>query len=74
MARIKDIINERFNSSSVNIKSDMDLRADLAIDSLDAVELIVELENEFKINITDDEADKLFSVGDVIECVARKMV
>lgn len=74
MVRIKDIINERFNTSSVNINLEMDLRTDLAIDSLDAVELIVELENEFKINITDDEADKLFSVGDVIECVTRKMV
>ena len=45
---------------------------DLGHDSLDTVELVMELEEEFDINISEDEAKKLRTVGDVIDYLARR--
>ena len=47
---------------------------DLGADSLDVVELITEIEDEFGIVISEDEAEKLVTVGDVIDFVAEKAI
>lgn len=44
---------------------------DLGLDSLDAVELVMELEEEFKIEINDQDADKITSVKDAIEHISK---
>lgn len=46
---------------------------DLGADSLDVVELIMTVEEEFRIEIADDEADKVSTVRDVVELVDRKV-
>ena len=45
---------------------------DLGADSLDTVELVMELEEEFDLNITDEEVEKINTVGDAIDYIARK--
>jgi acyl carrier protein len=41
-------------------------------DSLDVVELVMELEEEFEVTIPDDQAEKIRTVGDVVDCVLRQ--
>lgn len=45
---------------------------DLGVDSLDTVELVMELEEEFDINIPDDEAEKIQTVADAIRAILRR--
>src|SRR5215475_204293 len=47
--------------------------SDLGADSLDIVELIMELEEKFEINIPDEEADNLKTIGDVLEFIIRRV-
>ena len=49
------------------------LQDDLGVDSLDIVELQLEIENKFEIKITDEEAEKMTTVGSIILCIQRKM-
>ena len=47
------------------------LQADLGADSLDATELIIELEEEFDINISDDDSENVVTVGDALNVIER---
>ena len=51
-----------------------DLQNDFGMDSLDTVELIIELEKEFSINIPDDEAEEIKTVGDILNCLETKLI
>lgn len=46
---------------------------DLGADSLDAIELIMAVEEEFKIEIPDDDAEKCDTIGDIVKLVDKKM-
>ena len=46
---------------------------DLGADSLDTVELVMELEEEFEINIPDDAAEKIQTVGDAVKYISGKL-
>jgi acyl carrier protein len=46
---------------------------DLGADSLDIVELLMEIENEFGVNISDDESEKLKTVGDAVQFISAKL-
>jgi acyl carrier protein len=50
------------------------LKEDLGIDSLDIIELQLEIERKFQIKITDEEVEKMNTIGSVILCVQRKML
>lgn len=70
---VKLIIADKFNIAKTEVRDEMNFSNDLGADSLDSVELIVELEKKFNIVIPDDEADKIQSVGDAIEYVRKKL-
>ena len=72
--RIKEIIVEQLGIDiDVNqITPDTDLVDDLGLDSLDMVELIMEFEDEFEIEIMDMEAEEIKTVQDVINCIKKK--
>jgi acyl carrier protein len=63
-------------SQALGLNLDADTLArevkDLGVDSLDIVELVMELEEEFGITIPDDQAEKLKTLGDVIDFIARQ--
>ena len=67
--RIKDIIVEQLGVNADQIKPEAKYIEDLGADSLDIVELVMALEEEFGTEIPDEEAEKLQTVGDVARFV-----
>jgi len=69
LTRIKKIIAEQLGSDEADISLTSSFIEDLGADSLDIVELIMALEEEFDIEIPDSEAEKITSVGDAVEYI-----
>jgi acyl carrier protein len=67
--RVKDIIVEQLGVKPDQVVPAAKFIEDLGADSLDTVELVMALEEEFGIEVPDDQAEKLQSVGDVIKYV-----
>ncbi|MCL2383347.1 MAG: acyl carrier protein [Oscillospiraceae bacterium] len=65
--KIKDIVVEQLGSEESVVTMEAAFLDDLGADSLDIVELIMALEEEFDIEIPDNEAEKVKTVGDVVE-------
>ena len=70
--QIKKVLVEAINVDEEEIKPEAKLNEDLGIDSLAAVELALELENEFDIRIEDEELAKLVTVQDVMDIIETK--
>ncbi len=69
--RVIDIVAEQLGVSKDQITHDTSFVNDLGADSLDTVELVMELEEEFDINIPDDVAEKIQTVGQAIEHIEK---
>jgi acyl carrier protein len=67
--RVKDIIVEQLGVNADQVTPDAKFIEDLGADSLDTVELVMALEEEFGSEIPDEQAEKLQSVGDVIKYI-----
>lgn len=67
--KIRDIIVEQLNADSSMVTPDTNLMKDLEADSLDAVEIIMAIEEEFGIEIPDEDAEKIQLVGDLVKYV-----
>ena len=67
--KLKEIIAEVLNVDVNEITKDTTFVDDLGADSLDIVELLMALEEEFDIEIPDEEAEKLVTVGDVVDYI-----
>ncbi len=67
--RVKDIIVEQLSVKEDQVTMDAKFIEDIGADSLDIVELIMALEEEFGHEIPDEEAEKLLTVGDVIKYI-----
>ena len=70
--KIKSIIMDKLGVEESKITMEANFINDLGADSLDQVELIMQLEEEFDIEITDEEAETLVTVGKVYEFLADK--
>jgi acyl carrier protein len=70
--RVKNIIVEQLGVNTDQVTPDAKFIEDLGADSLDTVELVMALEEEFGQEIPDEEAEKLQSVGDVIKYIEEK--
>ena len=66
---IKDIIIEQLQVEESDVNMDTNLMKDLSADSLDAVEIIMAIEDEYGIEIPDEEAEKMQTVGDLVRYV-----
>jgi acyl carrier protein len=64
--RVKKIVAEKLGIDESEITMESSFANDLGADSLDTVELIMEFEKEFEINIPDEEAEKIQTVGQAI--------
>ncbi|MCA1927913.1 MAG: acyl carrier protein [Calditerrivibrio sp.] len=69
--KVKKIIAEQLNIDEAQVKPEASFIDDLGADSLDTVELIMALEEEFDIEIPDDVAEKIKTVGDAIEQISK---
>jgi acyl carrier protein len=67
--RVKDIIVEQLGVKPDQVTPEAKFIEDLGADSLDTVELVMALEEEFGIEVPDEQAEKLQSVGDVIKYI-----
>ncbi|ACC98215.1 Acyl carrier protein [Elusimicrobium minutum Pei191] len=65
--RVKNIIMEQLGVEADQVKPEAQFVNDLGADSLDTVELIMALEEEFDIEIPDEKAEKIKTVGEAIE-------
>ena len=68
-SRVKAIIVEKFGVSESQVTTEANFTNDLSADSLDRVELIMEIEDEFGISIPEDAAEKIATVGDAVKFV-----
>ncbi len=71
--RVKEIIADQLGEPIENITPEKDFVQDLGADSLDVVELVMALEEEFGIEIPEDDAEKIRTVGDAIEYIKQKL-
>jgi acyl carrier protein len=72
-AKVKEIIVEELGVEESEVTPEASFIEDLGADSLDTVELIMKFEEEFDIDIADEEAEKLTTVGKAIEYLKQKL-
>ena len=65
--KVKDIIVDSLSCDEEQVTLEASLKDDLAADSLDAVELIMAVEDEFDVQIPDEEANKMATVKDIVD-------
>jgi acyl carrier protein len=68
-ARVKKIVAEQLGVAEADVKNESSFVEDLGADSLDNVELVMALEEEFECEIPDDEAEKITNVQQAIDYV-----
>jgi acyl carrier protein len=71
--RVKDIIVEELGVEREKLTSEASFMEDLGADSLDTVELVMAFEKEFDIDIPDEDAEKLRTVGDAMKYLHDKI-
>jgi acyl carrier protein len=69
--RVKEIIVEQLGVETAQVTERAKFVDDLGADSLDTVELVMALEEEFSIEIPDEDAEKIVSVGDAINYITE---
>ncbi|MDO4218878.1 MAG: acyl carrier protein [Synergistaceae bacterium] len=72
-AKLKAIVMDRLSVDENQIKPEASFVEDLSADSLDIVELIMGIEEEFDIEIPDEDAEKLTTVGEAAEYIKSKL-
>ena len=73
LSRLKEIIEDRLDVEEDQIVPEASFVEDLGADSLDIVELIMGIEEEFDIEIPDEDAEKLTSVGEAMNYTLAKI-
>ena len=70
--KIKKMIAEKLNAEESKITMETTFIDDLGADSLDAIELVMDVEDEFGISFTDEETQTLQTVGDLVKLIDSK--
>ena len=69
LERVTKIIVDRLGVEEAEVTLESSFKDDLGADSLDVVELVMELEDEFGMEISDDDAEKVSTVGDAVNYI-----
>ncbi len=67
--RLKEIMIKQFGEGEKPVTLETSFVNDLEVDSLDMVELVMELEDEFDVSIPDEDAEKIQTVGDAVKYI-----
>jgi len=73
-AKVKEIIMNKLGVDDGQVTPEASFTNDLGADSLDTVELVMEFEKAFNLQIPDEDAEKIASVGDAIKYIQSKSV
>ena len=71
--RIRPLIAEQLGVEEIKVTRNASFVDDLNADSLDLVEMVMSLEEEFKIEISDEDAEKIRTVGDAVDFILEHM-
>lgn len=72
LAKIQEVVSKQLGVEPEKIVEQASFTNDLGADSLDLVELVMAFEEEFNVDIKDDDVDKLQTVGDAVDFLLRK--
>ena len=70
--KVIQLISERFSVGVLKITKDTTFQEDLGADSLDVVELVMELEDAFGIQISDEDAEQIVTIGDAVNYIVSQ--
>ena len=71
--KVKQVIIDQLSVNPEELADDASFIEDLGADSLDIVELVMEFEEQFGVDIPDEEAEKISTVGEAIKYIEEKM-
>jgi acyl carrier protein len=69
--KVRKLISKELNLKEEDIKLESKITEDLGADSLDAVELIMAIEDEFGVSVSDEAAQNIRTVGDIVELLNK---
>ena len=69
LEKVKAILSEQFDVEEDSITADTSIADDLGADSLDVVDLLMSIEDEFEIEVPDDEIDNIKTVGELVKYI-----
>ncbi|CUS26186.1 hypothetical protein FC70_GL001701 [Paucilactobacillus oligofermentans DSM 15707 = LMG 22743] len=70
--KVSEIVSDHFDIDQAKITNDLNLKNDLNADSIDFVEFVLEIEDTFGSEISDNEAEKLNTIGEVVNYIAEQ--
>ena len=73
LAKVREILVDHLDADPEAVTLEASFQDDLEADSLDLVELIMELEDQFGISIPDEDAESIKTVGDAVDYIAANM-
>jgi acyl carrier protein len=73
LAKLKPVVAEQLGVDESDVKEDASFTEDLNADSLDLVELIMSLEEQFQLQISDEDAEKITTVGEAVDYIYEKI-
>ncbi len=71
--KIKQILCEEFEIEDIDVTADASLQEDLGLEELDLYDLVMSIEDEFEMELPDEELEKIVTVGDLVEFVKEKL-
>lgn len=69
LKKISQMVTERFGVDAEKVTRELTFQEDLGADSLDVVELIMEMEDVFGVQISDEDAEKIVTIGDAVDYI-----